>query len=47
MAVSLDGLVCGPDGADGGLYDWYFDPSDVIDAPAVNHHRYRVAGPRL
>jgi dihydrofolate reductase len=29
MAVSLDGLICGPDGADGGLYDWYFDPSDV------------------
>lgn len=29
MAVSLDGMVCGPGGADGGLYDWYFDPSDV------------------
>lgn len=29
MAISLDGLVSGPGGADGGLYDWYFDPSDV------------------
>src|SRR3712207_574364 len=27
MAVSLDGLICGPGGSDGGLYDWYFDPS--------------------
>ena len=24
MAVSLDGYVCGPDGEDGGLHDWYF-----------------------
>jgi dihydrofolate reductase len=29
MAISLDGLICGPGGADGGLYDWYFNPSDV------------------
>jgi len=29
MAISLDGLICGPGGADGGLYDWYFDPSDI------------------
>lgn len=29
MAVSLDGFICGPGGADGGLYDWYFDPSDL------------------
>jgi dihydrofolate reductase len=29
MAVSLDGLICGPGGSDGGLYDWYFDPSEV------------------
>jgi dihydrofolate reductase len=29
MAVSLDGLICGPDGSDGGLYDWYFDASDA------------------
>lgn len=29
MAISLDGLICGPGGADGGLYDWYFDPTDV------------------
>ena len=27
MAISLDGMVSGPDGADVGLYDWYFDPS--------------------
>jgi dihydrofolate reductase len=27
MAISLDGLICGPGGADGGLHDWYFDPS--------------------
>jgi dihydrofolate reductase len=24
MAVSLDGLISGPNGADGGLHDWYF-----------------------
>ena len=24
MAISLDGCVGGPDGADVGLYDWYF-----------------------
>lgn len=29
MAISLDGLICGPGGSDGGLYDWYVDPSDV------------------
>jgi dihydrofolate reductase len=29
MAISLDGLISGPDGADAGLYDWYFDPSDA------------------
>ena len=29
MAVSLDGIVGGPDGEDVGLYDWYFDPSPV------------------
>jgi dihydrofolate reductase len=29
MAVSLDGLICGPGGGDGGLYDWYFEPSEV------------------
>ena len=27
MAISLDGLICGPGGIDGGLYDWYFDPT--------------------
>jgi dihydrofolate reductase len=26
MVISLDGLVCGPGGADGGLHDWYFNP---------------------
>ena len=29
MAVSLDGFVGGPGGADVALYDWYFDPSEV------------------
>jgi hypothetical protein len=29
MAVSLDGFVAGLSGADGGLYDWYFNPSEV------------------
>jgi dihydrofolate reductase len=29
MAVSLDGMICGPGGADGGLYDWNVDPSDA------------------
>jgi len=29
MAVSLDGLIAGPDGADAGLYDWYFNPTEV------------------
>ena len=27
--ISLDGLICGPGGADGGLHDWHFDPSEV------------------
>jgi hypothetical protein len=29
MAVSLDGFIGGPGGADVGLYDWYFNPSEV------------------
>ncbi len=29
MAISLDGLICGPGGSDGGLYDWYFAPSEA------------------
>lgn len=29
MAVSLDGFVAGAGGADAGLYDWYFNPSEV------------------
>jgi hypothetical protein len=35
MAVSLDGLICGPGGDDGGLYDWYFDPTQ-ISRPVVD-----------
>ena len=27
MAVSLDGCTSAPDGSDGGLHDWYFDPT--------------------
>ena len=27
MAVSLDGCISTPDGEDGGLHDWYFDPT--------------------
>ena len=29
MAISLDGFVAGPGGADAGLYDWYFNPSEI------------------
>ena len=29
MAVSIDGFVAGTRGADAGLYDWYFNPSEV------------------
>jgi dihydrofolate reductase len=29
MAISLDGFVGGPGGADVGLYDWYFNPSEA------------------
>jgi dihydrofolate reductase len=35
MAISLDGLICGPGGSDGGLYTWYFDPSD-LSRPVVD-----------
>lgn len=35
MVISLDGLVCGPDRSDGGLHDWYFDPTPV-SAPIVD-----------
>jgi dihydrofolate reductase len=35
MAISLDGMICGPDGADIGLYDWYFDPS-AASRPVVD-----------
>ncbi len=34
MAISLDGFVGGPEGADVGLYDWYFAPS-AASAPIV------------
>ncbi len=26
MAMSLDGFISGPDGQDGGLHNWYFEP---------------------
>jgi dihydrofolate reductase len=29
MAVSLDGLIAGPGGADAGLNDWYFNPTEA------------------
>lgn len=32
MAISLDGSISAPDGSDGGLYDWYFDPSEPSKA---------------
>jgi dihydrofolate reductase len=34
MAISIDGYICRPDGSDGGLYDWYFAPSEA-SAPVV------------
>ena len=27
MAVAVDGSISTPDGSDGGLHDWYFDPT--------------------
>jgi dihydrofolate reductase len=35
MAMSLDGRIGRDDGSDAGLYDWYFDPSD-ISRPVVD-----------
>jgi hypothetical protein len=29
MAISLDGHIGRPDGSDAGLYDWYFEPSEI------------------
>jgi hypothetical protein len=29
MAISLDGFIGSVDTTDPGLYDWYFEPSDV------------------
>ena len=29
MAITVDGLVSGPEGADVGLYDWFFDPPEA------------------
>jgi dihydrofolate reductase len=29
MAISLDGFIAGPGGADAGLYNWYFNPSEA------------------
>jgi dihydrofolate reductase len=34
LAVSLDGLIAGPGGSDAGLYDWYFNPTEV-SAPVI------------
>jgi hypothetical protein len=48
IAILLDGLICGPSGADCGLYDWHFNPSVVSrcssrswSAQRVDHHRAR------
>lgn len=35
MAISLDGHIGRDDGSDPGLYDWYFEPSD-ISKPVVD-----------
>lgn len=35
MAISLDGRIGRDDGSDPGLYDWYFEPSD-ISRPVVD-----------
>ena len=35
MAITLDGKIGRADGSDAGLYDWYFDPSD-ISKPVVD-----------
>jgi riboflavin biosynthesis pyrimidine reductase len=35
MAISLDGHIGRDDGSDLGLYDWYFEPSD-ISKPVVD-----------
>lgn len=35
MAISLDGCIGRPDVSDPGLYDWYFDPSE-ISRPVVD-----------
>ncbi len=32
MAVSLDGCISTADGSDGGLHDWYFDPTEPSKA---------------
>ncbi|HEY8308514.1 MAG TPA: hypothetical protein VIG79_17735 [Lapillicoccus sp.] len=40
LAVSLDGYIDGPDGADVGLYDWYAVTSG---SPAIPRRGGRVA----
>ena len=45
MAVSLDGLVAGPGGADAGLYDWFFDPPE--ESRAVVEGMVAETGPIL
>jgi dihydrofolate reductase len=42
MALSLDGFIAGPNGEDGGLYDWYFAPSG--SAPFVIDELLQTTG---
>src|SRR6185503_423443 len=32
MSMSLDGFIAGPQGEDGGLYNWYFAPEEPATA---------------
>ena len=53
MAVSLDGYICGPNGEDGGLHDWYFAPDaatavtdellESIGAMVMGHRAFGIA----
>ena len=45
MDVSLDGCISAPDGSDGGLHDWYFDPTDP--SKTVIHELVEEAGALL
>ena len=44
LAVSLDGYIDGPDGADVGLYDWYAATSG---SPAIPRRGAARGGPGL